>query len=94
VIPVALFVLAFVQGALSFAVGSTLIAASVRAAADAPTMSGSFATASLNVGAAAGPILGGLAYAHVAQSTGPFLVSMGLICLGVLVFVASRRVMP
>lgn len=94
VIPVALFVLAFVQGALSFAVGSTLIAASVRAAADAPTMSGSFATASLNVGAAAGPILGGVAYAHVAQSTGPFLVSMGLICLGVLVFVASRRVMP
>lgn len=91
-IPVALFALAFVQGALSFAVGSTLIAASVRAAVGAPTMSGSFATASLNVGAAAGPILGGLVYAHLADGIGPLLVSMGLICVAALVFGVSRRV--
>lgn len=70
-VPFAVFTLALVQGALSFAVGSTLIAASIRAAVTAPTMSGSFATASLNIGAAAGPILGGLAYARTAGATGP-----------------------
>ncbi|GGS66376.1 Cmx/CmrA family chloramphenicol efflux MFS transporter [Nonomuraea spiralis] len=58
-VPVAVFVLAFVQGALSFAVGSTLIARVLYAAAGAPSLGGSFATAALNVGAAAGPALGG-----------------------------------
>ncbi|WP_447911757.1 Cmx/CmrA family chloramphenicol efflux MFS transporter [Microbacterium phyllosphaerae] len=89
-IPVALFAFAFVQGALSFAVGSTLIASSIRAAATAPTMSGSFATASLNVGAAAGPVLGGLAYATAAGSTGPLLVSAALLCAAALAFAATR----
>ncbi|MFI6922355.1 Cmx/CmrA family chloramphenicol efflux MFS transporter [Nonomuraea spiralis] len=58
-VPVAVFVLVFVQGALSFAVGSTLIARVLYAAAGAPSLGGSFATAALNVGAAAGPALGG-----------------------------------
>ncbi|MFD9036364.1 Cmx/CmrA family chloramphenicol efflux MFS transporter [Streptomyces sp. NPDC059567] len=46
-------------GALSFALGSTLIARALHAAAGAPTLSGAFAVAALNVGAAVGPWLGG-----------------------------------
>ncbi|WP_372345924.1 Cmx/CmrA family chloramphenicol efflux MFS transporter [Streptomyces sp. KL116D] len=53
--------LAFVQGALSFAVGSTLIARALYAASGAPTLAGGLATAALNVGAALGPWAGGLA---------------------------------
>lgn len=89
-VPAVVFALALIQGALSFAVGSTLIAASIRAAASAPTMSGSFATASLNIGAAAGPILGGIAYA-TAGATGPLLVSAALILAAALTFLATRR---
>ncbi|MEU1390621.1 MULTISPECIES: Cmx/CmrA family chloramphenicol efflux MFS transporter [unclassified Nonomuraea] len=62
-VPAAVFVLVFVQGALSFAVGSTLIARVLYAAAAAPSLGGSFATAALNVGATAGPALGGAAIA-------------------------------
>lgn len=90
-IPIAVFAFALLQGALSFAVGSTLIASSIRAAVTAPTMSGSFATASLNIGAAAGPILGGLAYATAAGATGPLLVSAVLLCAAALVFVVSQK---
>ncbi|MGY0492194.1 Cmx/CmrA family chloramphenicol efflux MFS transporter [Streptomyces sp. WG-D5] len=57
----ATLVLAFVQGALSFAVGSTLIARALYAASGAPTLAGGLATAALNVGAALGPWAGGLA---------------------------------
>nr|WP_311243987.1 Cmx/CmrA family chloramphenicol efflux MFS transporter [Microbacterium sp. WCS2018Hpa-23] len=89
-IPAALFTFAFVQGALSFAVGSTLIASSIRAAVTALTMSGSFATASLNVGAAAGPVFGGLAYATAAGATGPLLVSAASVCAAALAFTATR----
>ncbi|WP_307811644.1 hypothetical protein [Streptomyces sp. AV19] len=49
------------QGTLAFAVGSTLIARALYAAAGAPTLAGAFATAALNTGAAAGPWLGGAA---------------------------------
>ncbi|MBS2532787.1 MFS transporter [Catenulispora sp. NF23] len=59
--PVALPGLVFVQGALSFAVGSTLITRVLYAASDAPTMGGSYATAALNIGAAAGPAMGAAA---------------------------------
>ena len=89
-VPVAVLALVFVQGALSFAVGSALIAASIRAAAGAPTMSGSFATASLNVGAAAGPALGGLAYASVIGPVGPLTVSLTLACAAVVVCAATQ----
>ncbi|MCK6066543.1 hypothetical protein KZX43_08630 [Microbacterium sp. EYE_512] len=54
--PALLVVLVLVQGVLSFGVGSTLIAR-VLYAAGAPTMGGSYATAALNIGAAAGPVL-------------------------------------
>ena len=55
--PVALLLLVFVQGTLSFALGSTLITRVLYAAAGAPTMGGSYATAALNIGAAGGPVL-------------------------------------
>ncbi|MGN9840652.1 Cmx/CmrA family chloramphenicol efflux MFS transporter [Nonomuraea sp. H19] len=59
--PMAVVALVFVQGTLSFAVGSTLISQALYAATGAPTLGGAFATAALNVGAAAGPWLGGSA---------------------------------
>lgn len=52
--------LVFVQGTLSFAVGSTLISQALYAATGAPTLGGASATAALNVGATAGPWLGGI----------------------------------
>ncbi len=53
--PVALLILVFVQGTLSFGVGSTLVALVLSTAAGAPTMGGSYATAALNLGAVIGP---------------------------------------
>ncbi|WIX77728.1 MFS transporter [Amycolatopsis carbonis] len=50
-----LLVLVPLQALLSFAVGSTAVAQVLRAAPDAPALRGAFATAALNVGAAAGP---------------------------------------
>lgn len=91
-LPAVVLSLALLQSALSFAVGSTLIAAAIRAATGAPTMSGSFATSSLNIGAAAGPVLGGLAYATVAGPTGPLLVSATLVgAAGVLAAISRVR---
>ncbi|NIJ12959.1 putative MFS family arabinose efflux permease [Saccharomonospora amisosensis] len=57
--PVALLVLVPVQGAFSFALGSTLIARVIYEASGAPTMGGSYATAALNLGAAGGPNIEG-----------------------------------
>lgn len=57
--PAALAVLAFPQGALSFAVGGTVITRIMRRATGAPTMAGAYATAAFNVGATAGPVLAG-----------------------------------
>ncbi|MFK0290420.1 Cmx/CmrA family chloramphenicol efflux MFS transporter [Streptomyces sp. NPDC090442] len=76
---VAAVVLVFVQGALSFAVGSTLIARVLYAAAEAPTLGGGFATAALNVGAAAGPWLGGVALAAGFGYRAPLWVSALLV---------------
>ena len=60
-VPALLWVLAFTQGALSFAIGSTLIARIMAEAEAASTMSGAYATAALNLGAIIGPIAGGIA---------------------------------
>jgi DHA1 family chloramphenicol resistance protein-like MFS transporter len=46
---------------LSFAVGSTLISYALYAGSESPVLAGGLATASLNVGAALGPVLGGVA---------------------------------
>ncbi|OZD07341.1 hypothetical protein CH275_07460 [Rhodococcus sp. 06-235-1A] len=73
--PVGVLVFAFVQGGLSFALGSTLVSLVMRNAVGAPTMAGSFATASLNIGAAAGPALGGLVYGSSLGTVGPLATS-------------------
>ncbi|AWL38076.1 MULTISPECIES: Cmx/CmrA family chloramphenicol efflux MFS transporter [unclassified Streptomyces] len=59
--PAAVLALVLVQGALAFGTGTALISRVFQQAPEAPTLAGSFATAAFNVGAAAGPWLGGLA---------------------------------
>ncbi|MEU3623669.1 chloramphenicol efflux pump [Amycolatopsis coloradensis] len=66
--PVALFVVTTIQGGLSFGCGSALVARIMHVAPGAPTLSGSFATVALNVGAFLGPVLAGL----VTESTGDY----------------------
>ncbi|NYI75716.1 Cmx/CmrA family chloramphenicol efflux MFS transporter [Nocardioides panzhihuensis] len=88
--PVLLVVLALVLGMLSFGVGSTLIAQVLYAASGAPTMGGSYATAALNLGAAAGPILGALALTTEAAELAPVWVAAGLTALALAVMLLSR----
>ncbi|MEV0611936.1 Cmx/CmrA family chloramphenicol efflux MFS transporter [Nonomuraea sp. NPDC050404] len=77
--PAAALVLAFVQGTLSFAVGSTLITRVLYAAAQAPSLGGSYATVAFNVGAAVGPAIGGLTIAAGFGYRSPLWVSASLV---------------
>ena len=77
--PVWTTVLVFVQGTVSFAVGSTLISQVLYAAPEAPTMAGAFGTAAFNVGAAIGPWLGGLAIGAQFGYRSPLWVSAVLV---------------
>ncbi|MFF2062281.1 Cmx/CmrA family chloramphenicol efflux MFS transporter [Streptomyces sp. NPDC058200] len=79
--PVATLVLIFVQGALSFAVGSTLISQVFYVATGAPALAGGFATAAFNVGAAIGPWLGGIAIGAGLGYRSPLWVSALLVSL-------------
>ncbi|MFF3490938.1 Cmx/CmrA family chloramphenicol efflux MFS transporter [Streptomyces sp. NPDC002795] len=81
--------LAFVQGALSFAVGSTLIAQALYAASAAPTLAGGLATAALNTGAALGPWAGGLAIGGGLGYRGVLGVSAGLVAVAFVVAALS-----
>ncbi len=90
--PVALFTLVFVLGALSFALGSTLIARVLHEAADAPTMAGAYATAALNVGAAVGPVAAGATLGTGAGPLGPLYVSGLLIATALLIAFPFLRV--
>ncbi|MEV0174039.1 Cmx/CmrA family chloramphenicol efflux MFS transporter [Streptomyces sp. NPDC050803] len=81
--------LVLVQGALSFGVGSTLIAQALYAAPGAPTLGGGFATAAFNVGAALGPWLGGTAIGAGLGYRSPVWVSAGLVALS-LVAVSAK----
>ncbi|MFF0485278.1 Cmx/CmrA family chloramphenicol efflux MFS transporter [Streptomyces sp. NPDC004435] len=74
--PAALLALLLVQGALAFALGGTLIARILYEAAGAPALAGAYATAALNVGAVAGPLL---AATVLDRPTGPFLLAAGLV---------------
>ncbi|MFF2351010.1 Cmx/CmrA family chloramphenicol efflux MFS transporter [Kitasatospora sp. NPDC058115] len=85
--PAALLALVFALGALSFAVGSTLITRVLYEAAAAPTLAGAGATAALNVGAAAGPLGGAGALGTAAGDLGPFWLS-GLLVLCALLLAA------
>ncbi|MFD4375848.1 Cmx/CmrA family chloramphenicol efflux MFS transporter [Streptomyces sp. NPDC058486] len=87
--PGALMGLLLVQGALSFALGGTLIARILYEAAGAPALAGAYATAALNVGAVAGPLSAALV---LDRPTGPFLLSAALVAaaLGFAVVSGSR----
>lgn len=95
--PVAAVVLVLVQGALSFGVGSALITQALYAAEGAPTLAGGFATAALNVGAAVGPVGGGIALSAGLGHRSPLWVSALLVALAVgvgAVALLSRRQPP
>ncbi|MEV4284493.1 Cmx/CmrA family chloramphenicol efflux MFS transporter [Nonomuraea bangladeshensis] len=89
--PVAAVLLAFVQGALAFAVGSALIARALYAASGAPSLGGSFATAALNVGAAVGPALGGLTLAAGLGHRSPAWAAVVLVAAALLIGILARR---
>ncbi|MFF0160466.1 Cmx/CmrA family chloramphenicol efflux MFS transporter [Streptomyces sp. NPDC005263] len=90
--PVALCALVFVQGALSFALGSTLITRVLYEAAGAPTMAGSYATAALNVGAAVGPLVAATTLSTRAQDLGPLWASGLVIAVALLIAFPLRTV--
>lgn len=89
--PVALIALVFVQGLLSFGVGSTLITRVLYAASGAPTMGGSYATAALNMGAAAGPVLGAFGLATGLGVLAPMWVAAALTTIALVVMLLSGR---
>ncbi|MER5832887.1 Cmx/CmrA family chloramphenicol efflux MFS transporter [Streptomyces sp. NPDC002130] len=80
-----------VQGALSFGVGSTLIARALYAAQGAPTLAGGFATAAFNVGAALGPWAGGAVIGAGFGYRAPVWVSAGLVALAFVVAGVAAR---
>lgn len=90
--PAALLVIVFVQGVLSFALGSTLIARVRYAAAGAPTMEGSYATAALNIGAAGGPIIAAATLGAGRGDLGPVWASSILIAITLLIALPLLRV--
>ncbi|MEV6963110.1 Cmx/CmrA family chloramphenicol efflux MFS transporter [Streptomyces sp. NPDC051207] len=90
--PVALFILVFVQGALSFALGSTLITRVLYEAAEAPTMAGSYATAALNVGAAIGPLIAATTLSTAVGNLGPLWASGLLVAITLLIAFPFRTV--
>ncbi|MCX4390388.1 MFS transporter [Micromonospora peucetia] len=90
--PAALLVLVFVQGALSFAVGSTLITRVLYEAVGAPTMAGSYATAALNVGAAVGPLIAATTLSTTLGERGPLWASGLLVATALLVAAPLRTV--
>jgi DHA1 family chloramphenicol resistance protein-like MFS transporter len=89
--PIALLILAFTQGALSFGLGSTLIARVLYEAADAPTMAGSYATAALNVGATAGPVIAAATLNPGVAELGPVWASSALVAVALLLALPFRQ---
>ncbi|WP_018156236.1 Cmx/CmrA family chloramphenicol efflux MFS transporter [Demetria terragena] len=89
--PVALLVMVLLLGVLAFAVGSTLIARVLYAASAAPTMGGSYATAALNIGAAAGPAIGAIALEN-SSNLGAVWAASALTALALTVMLPTLRV--
>ncbi|MFD4659030.1 Cmx/CmrA family chloramphenicol efflux MFS transporter [Kitasatospora sp. NPDC058444] len=87
--PGALFPLVFLLGALSFAVGGTLITRVLYEAAGAPALAGAYATAALNLGATTGPLLAAAALGTAAGALGPFYAG-GLLLAAALAVAAVR----
>ncbi|MGX1586207.1 Cmx/CmrA family chloramphenicol efflux MFS transporter [Microbacterium sp. NPDC055502] len=91
--PAALLAGVLVLGVLSFGVGSTLVTRVLYAATGAPTMAGSAATAALNVGAAAGPVLGAAALATGTGPLGPVWVAVALTGIALALLLLTRASM-
>ncbi|MFP8883858.1 Cmx/CmrA family chloramphenicol efflux MFS transporter [Streptomyces mangrovi] len=83
--PAVLLALVFVQGALSFALGATLITRVLYEAAAAPTLAGAYATAALNTGAVAGPLIAAAALTTAAGVLGPLWASGTLVAAALLI---------
>ncbi|MGC4942359.1 Cmx/CmrA family chloramphenicol efflux MFS transporter [Kribbella sp. DT2] len=82
-------VLVFVQGLLSFAVGSALISLALYAGAESPVLAGGLATAALNVGAALGPVAGGIGITLTGDRA-PLWCSAALVASALAVAAAAR----
>ncbi|MDT0379585.1 MFS transporter [Streptomyces sp. DSM 42041] len=91
--PIVLLPLVFALGALSFALGSTLITRVLYEAADAPTMAGSYATTALNIGAVVGPLLAATTLSTGAGRVGPLWASGLLIAITLLIALPLRPVL-
>ncbi|MFD6818596.1 MFS transporter [Microbacterium sp. NPDC060132] len=91
--PATLLAGVLVLGVLSFGVGSTLVTRVLYAATGAPTMAGSAATAALNVGAAAGPVLGAAALATGTGPLGPVWVAVALTGIALTLLLLTRASM-
>lgn len=87
--PPAVWLLSGALGAVSFAVGSTLISRVLANAANAPTLGGAYSTVALNAGAIAGPAAGGLALAPFGAQ-GPLLVSAACMIMAAIVWWPAR----
>ncbi|BAJ26958.1 MULTISPECIES: Cmx/CmrA family chloramphenicol efflux MFS transporter [Kitasatospora] len=85
--PAVLLPLVLLLGALAFAVGATLITRALYEGSGAPTLSGGYATAALNLGAVAGPLL---AAATLRSPTGPFRSAALLVAAALLVCAVGR----
>ncbi|WBB81246.1 MFS transporter [Micromonospora sp. WMMD882] len=92
--PATALVFVFVQGVLSFAVGSTLISQVLYLASDAPRLSGGFATAAMNVGAAAGPAIGTVVLSAGLGYRSPLLVSAALVAAALVIAGVARAFGP
>ncbi|MFI6503209.1 MFS transporter [Nonomuraea typhae] len=90
-VPAALVSLIFVQGLLAFGLAPALTSRAYQLAAGAPTLAGAFATAAFNVGAAAGPGLGGLALDAGLGFRAPVWVAAGLMVLALAVLGWAAR---
>lgn len=87
-----LLIMTTVCGAASFAVGSTLIGRIVSAAMPtAPRMSGAFATAALNIGAAAGPAVAGIAITWTGTPSAAVWTSAVISCAATAVALIGTR---
>ncbi|MBD0674339.1 Cmx/CmrA family chloramphenicol efflux MFS transporter [Streptomyces sp. CBMA156] len=90
--PGALLPLVFLLGAVSFAVGGTLITRVLYEATGAPTLAGAYATAALNLGATAGPLLAAATLGTAAGDLGPFYAGGLLVAAALLVATVRPRV--
>ncbi|QBJ94837.1 MFS transporter [Rhodococcus sp. ABRD24] len=89
---VALLFLVFTQGALAFALGSTLIARVLYESEGAPTMGGAYATAALNIGAAGGPAIAAATLSSQAGDLGPAWASSLLVAIALVIALPRLRV--